>query len=217
MLKSQAKAKIRKRQNPRQNPFVRMDINKELRRLDKMLEQLRVDHEQFFLGFAPYLPDQLHAEVKRLMRRIRKAPFKRVVARYRLRVLESRYHTYHDYWQRVLREKEGGTYSKDVFKANLRERQLNQDRAAQTQKGAISKEMENLFKCYKLTLERETGKKQNLDFEVFKKTLMQKAKAHAQQTGVKKFSFQVVVRDGKVTLRAKTGGEGSKRAGNPSS
>ena len=177
-----------------------------------MLEQLKVDYEQFFMGFAPHQPDKLHSEIKRMIRRIRKAPFKRAVARYRLRVLESRYHTYHDYWQRVLREKEEGTYVKDVFKADLRERHAKEDLAARTQKGSLSNEMASLFRCYKLTLERQTGRKQNLDFEVFKKKLIEKAKAHAREFGVKKLSFQVVVKDGKVTLRAKAGGADSKRS-----
>lgn len=167
-----------------------------------MLDRLKIEYEQFFIGIAPYQPDKLHQDVRRLIRRLRKAPFKKAVARYRLRVLESRYHTFHDYWQRVLREKEDGVYSKDVFKAQMRARHVQEDLAAGGRQGAVCRSMEDLFLCYKSVLEKQTGCKQNLDFSAFRKALFQKAKAHASKHGVKKLSFRVVVKNGKVTVRA---------------
>jgi hypothetical protein len=217
MFKSQAKPQTHNRANPRLNPFATIDVNKELRRLDKLLAELRVEYEQFFLAIAPHPPDRLHNEVKRLIRRIRKAPFKRAVTRYRLRVLQGRYHTYNDYWQRTMREKEEGTYARDVFKANLRERMAREQKAAATHKGSLSKSIEDLFHCYKTALEKQSGAMQNLDFAAFQEALIKKAKAHAAQTGVKKLSFQVVVKDGKVMVRAKGAQSGLDRKDAPPS
>ena len=105
----------------------KVEVRKELKRLEALLEDLKIHYEQFFLGLHPYAPDQLHREVKQLIRKIRKAPFKRPEIRFRQMTLENRYHTYNDYWQRTMREKEAGTYSKDVFKAGMRERHALED------------------------------------------------------------------------------------------
>jgi len=182
--------------------FEKIDAAKELKRLAALLEELKIRYEQFFLGLTLHQPDKLHREVRMLIRRIRKAPFKKPRHKFRLRALESRYHTYHDYWQRVLRQREEGTYTKDVFKANMHERFAKEDRAAKTKKGGASKAMQTLFQSYKQAVEKQTGKPQNLDFNAFQKALLQRARAEQERHGKGKLSFRVLVRDGKVIVQA---------------
>ena len=102
--------------------FERLDVRMELAKLDAMIDELKVVFEQYFLGLTPYAPDKLHNQVKRQIRTLRRAPFKNSQMGYQLRTLEGRYNTLNTYWARVLREREAGTYHRDVFKANLRER-----------------------------------------------------------------------------------------------
>ncbi len=207
-LREQLLAKA-KRKTLQERAFENIDPAKELKRLVQGLEELKVQYEQFFMGITLYQPDKLHREVRMLIRRIRKAPFKKPRHRYRLRSLEARYHTYHDYWQRVLRQREEGTYSKDVFKANMRDRFAAEDQEAQTKKGGASKAMQSLFKSYKQALEKQTGKTQKLDFTAFQKALIQQAKTH-QRNHKGKLSFKVVVKEGRVVIRAFTKDKPSK-------
>ena len=94
------------------------DLNIELDKLDAMISDLKVLYEQYFLGIVTLQPDKEHHRVKLFIRKLRKSPFKSSATAFRMRALETRYGTLHTYWQRVLREKEDGTYSRDVFKAN---------------------------------------------------------------------------------------------------
>ncbi|MGI6524631.1 MAG: hypothetical protein ACOX2O_04980 [Bdellovibrionota bacterium] len=192
-----------KKKDLHERAFEKVDPAKELKKLMQLLDELKIQYEQYFLGIVSFPPDKLHREVRMQIRHVRKAPFKKPHHRYRLRMLEYHYNTYNDYWQRVLRKKENGTYEKDIFKANLKERIKNEEKEALTKKGKASKAMMNLFQSYKQALEKETGKKYNIDFDAFQKTLV--ARARAQQNASKKegkLSFKVVVKDGRVLVKA---------------
>lgn len=185
----------------------KIDVRAELVRLEQMIEVLRVDYEQFFMGMRPHAPDSLHADVKKLIRRLIKAPFKNSQMAFALRTLENRFHTYNNYWARVNREREEGTYRRDVFKANLRERLSTEAAQLQTVAGKANKSMQELFNAYKGALEKQTGNAQNLDFDRFKTSLAKRAKDFQNKHGDKKISFRVVVKQGKVSLQAKVKGE----------
>ncbi len=203
MREQPARLRLKRREKSlHERAFEKIDVAKELRRLVQLLEDLKIQYEQFFLGLTLYQPDKLHREVRMLIRRLRKAPFKKPRHKYRLRSLESRYHTYHDYWQRVLRQREEGIYVKDVFKANLHERFAQEDHEAQTRKGGASKAMHALFHSYKQAVEKQTGKAQRMDFNAFQKALLRRARAEQEKHGKGKLSFKVLVRDGKVIVKA---------------
>ena len=122
---------------------------------------------------------------------------------FRLRAIENRYQTYHTYWERVLKQREDGTYSKDVFKANLREKRAFEEAHAGTAEGVAERGMVSLFNAYKMALEKQTGKVPQLDFKAFHTSLVQRAKDLKAKTGAEKLSFKVMVKNGKVTVQAK--------------
>ena len=186
----------------RENPFERMDVRYELDKLDEQLELLRIQFEQFFTGILPFSPDKLHADVKRRIRRLLKAPFRNSEMSYRLKSLEGRYHTHQSYWQRVLREREDGTYVKDVFKANMRERNRLEDAHSTTAQGAAERAMKQLFANYRDALERNTGRIQNLDFSAFQKAIVQRTREFKERNQGQKISFKIVVQNGKVAIKA---------------
>ncbi len=185
----------------------RRDLRAELDQLEVRLNELKIQFEQYFTGILPLPPDAAHANVKRQIRSLLKAPFRNAALNYRLKALETRYRTFHTYWQRVLKQKEDGTYSKDLFKAELRERIVAQEERAQTAVGKADSSMHHLFDSYRTALEKETGKKHEIDFGAFKKSLLQRAKDFKEKSGAKKLSFKIVVKEGKVSVQIKTKNE----------
>ena len=180
----------------------RTDVRVELDKLEEMIASLKIQYEQYFTGILPLAPEKAHQEVKALVRRLKKAPFKNSQMNFRLKTLESRYQTFNNYWQRTLREREEGTYSKDVFKANLREQMLQEGIKAETRQGKAERHFEELFHAYKTAIETTVGKVQDLDYQKFRDNLVRSAKELKEKTGNKKISFSVVVTDGKVKLKA---------------
>lgn len=206
-MQPQNKGKIRlkdlKKDAKKDAAVEKINLRAELDKLEAMIADLKVQYEQYFAGVVNLAPERAHQDLKRMLRTLLKAPFKSSAINYRLRALHSRYSTLDTYWQRVLRQKEDGTYSKDIFKANLRERQALDEARSQTSVGQAQKGLRNLFDTYRSALEKQTGKKQDLDFTAFQSALIQRAKDLKAQHGPKKLSFKVVVRDGKVTIQAK--------------
>jgi hypothetical protein len=182
----------------------KVNVRHELAKFEQMLEDLKVQYEQYFIGVLPLQPEKLHLDVKRALRRLYGLPFKSSAVGFQVKVLENRYSSYNSYWQRVLRAKEDGTYSRDVFKADLRARNANMDAINQSADGAANKQMQDLFISYKTALEHQTNRCQNIDFDDFKKSLVKRAKLLREQHGTDKLSFKVVVKNGKVTISAES-------------
>lgn len=182
----------------------RLDLRRELERLEKMIAELQVQYEQFFLGITPIMPDKLHNQVKRQIKTLMRAPFRTSAINFKLRSLESRYHTLNNRWQKTIKQKEEGTYFRDVFKAELREKALLEEAKAQTAEGKTERSLVALFNSYKSALEKQTGSQQDLDYQRFKKSIIQRAKDFKQKNGTKKLSFKVVVANGKVKVKAKS-------------
>lgn len=205
--KAAKKKSSRRKLTADERAFYRADLRKELVQLEEMIAALKVDYEQFFLGITPFRPDRLYMDVKRKIREIRKAPFKQSWVTYKLRTLEGRFHTFNDYWERCNRQREEGVYHRDVFKANLREKNALEDAATATEQGKASQQMTALFDTYRRAIEKQSGKKQDIDFTAFQKALKKQAKAHREKFGDKKLGFKVVVKDGKVSIKAKAVGK----------
>ena len=178
------------------------DIQAELDRLEAMIAELKVQYEQYFTGLLPLPPDKLHTNVRMLLRKMLKAPFRTAAHNFRLKTLDSRYQTFNSYFQRVLKQREEGTYSRDVFKAEMHARLAKEAAIAQTSVGAAQGHVRALFDTFRHALEEQTGKKHELDFKSFRKTLVAQAKEMKAKLGTDKLTFKVVVREGKVTLQA---------------
>lgn len=188
---------------------LRLNLRVELDQLEAMIADLKVQFEQYFSGLHPFPPDKLHADVKRTIRKLLAAPFKNSEMSFRLRTLEHRYRTFNTYFERVLRQREEGSYKRDVFKADIRERQLLEEKHAQTAQGAAEKGIQSIYNSYKAALEKQTGMPQNVDFKAFQKSLIARAKDFKAKHAGKKVAFAVVVKNGKVTVQARVKGSES--------
>lgn len=178
------------------------DVRAGLEQFEAAIADLKVEYEQFFSGVLATPPEKSHNEVKRMLRQLRKAPFKNSAMNYRLRMLEMRLSTLNTYWQRVMREREAGTYRRDVFKAKIREKKIADEARAKTGAGKAERAIKTLFDSYRAALEKQSGGAQNLSFEAFEKSLLKRAKDFKEKHPGKRVSFKVVVKDGKVSVQA---------------
>lgn len=179
------------------------DIDRQFDILEHRLAELRVLYEQYFIDVLPQPPLPQHKEVRHLIRELLKAPFKNSANRFRLRTLVHRYQTYNTYWERVLKQKEEGTYCKDVFRADMRDKLAEEIKREATSGGAAERGMKQLFDSYQQAIKKTGGSIDNLNFNAFKRSLVAKAKELSTKHGTKKLSYKIVVKEGKVTVKAK--------------
>ncbi|HMO01691.1 MAG TPA: MXAN_5187 C-terminal domain-containing protein [Oligoflexia bacterium] len=182
---------------------VKVNWTAELDKFEASLEKLKVEYEHYFLALNNSAPEKFHKEIVKRLRELTQMPFKTQASSFRLKTLDGRYHTYNTYWQRVLKEREAGTYSKDTFKADLREKTALEEQFALTAAGIAEGALKELYKSYKNALEKTSGNKQAIDYQSFQKSIINRAREFREKHPDRKMSFSVVVTKGKVSVKAR--------------
>jgi len=95
-------------------------VEHELGELELKLERLRALYEQYFLGLEKLEPRVLRKEVDRIFWTLRREQVRNTGLRFKFQMLIQRYNTYQQYWTRVVREIESGTYRRDIIKVAKR-------------------------------------------------------------------------------------------------
>lgn len=200
--RDRARAKATERLKAREGKSPKREIDAELDRLEKQIAELRVMFEQYFVDVIPLPPEENRKAIVKEIKRLLKSPFKTQATKFRLRTLVTRYQTYHTYWERVLKQREEGTYHRDLFKADLRDKIIDETRREQSTQSAAEKSFHQLYNSYETALKKVGAKTENLNFETFKKSLIKRAQQLKKEKGVKGLRYKVVVRDGKVVVKA---------------
>ncbi len=95
-------------------------IEQELDDLEGRLERLRALYEQYFLGLEKLEPTVLRKDIDRKMWVMRREQIRNTGLRFKFQMLIQRYNTYQQYWTRIVREIENGTYRRDILKVAQR-------------------------------------------------------------------------------------------------
>ena len=85
--------------------------------LEVRLERLRALYEQYFLGFEKIEPTVARKDVDRRIYVLRREKIRNTARRFRLQNIIQRYNTFQQYWQRICREIENGTYKRHLLRA----------------------------------------------------------------------------------------------------
>lgn len=179
------------------------NVDEDLQVLDARVKQLRLDYEQYFLGSRPRVPSQLRAEVQKMMAYYANIPIQNTALRFRFNNLRARYFSFRRHWDETVRKIEDGSYERNVFKANLHERERAERRgrgkpaaAEPAPEGAAS-----LFGEY-LSARERCGLAGGVSAEQFERQLRAQEAAIREKTGCQAVRFRVVVEDGKAKLKA---------------
>jgi hypothetical protein len=93
------------------------EIDVALDELETRLDRLRSLYEQYFLGIEKIEPSVARKDVDRRFWLLRRTQIRNTARRFRLQVLIQRYNTFQQYWARICREIENGTYSRHLIRA----------------------------------------------------------------------------------------------------
>jgi len=88
--------------------------------LEPKVERLKALYQQYFMGIEKVPPHVLRKDVERTIWRLRRIRLQNTQARFKFQQIIQRYNTYSQYWSRIMREIEKGTYKRDIVKAAKR-------------------------------------------------------------------------------------------------
>lgn len=183
------------------------DTEEDLQLLDIKLKQARTEYEQYFLGVRKREPQQLRSEVQKMVSHYSNVSLKNTGLRFKFNNLRARFFSFKRHWELTCRKIEEGRYERDVFKANLHERnreagggpRRGADRAQENAKGAAEPE---LFDNY-LEARMACGQSTNgITRDKLTKMLRDQEAAIRKKTGCNGVRFRVAVENGKTKLKA---------------
>lgn len=115
------------------------ELQKDIDQLDKDLDELRSQYELYFMGIEkaePIVPRDL---IKAQLRRWKEMPIKNTAIKFQIQQLKARMVSLENYWQRVQKQREDGTYKRDQARVQRRERELAELEAKKKAKAAQAK------------------------------------------------------------------------------
>lgn len=135
------------------------EIEIQIGELEERVDRLRALYDQYFSGIEKLEPLILRKEVDRRLWMLRKVQIRNTRLRFKLQTVVQRYNTFQQYWARICRDIENGTYRRDMAKAAAR----FGESATQT---ALGRRRQAMFeKGEKKRAEREAARKDRPDPE----------------------------------------------------
>lgn len=96
------------------------EIGRLIGELENRVERLRSLYEQYFMGIERLEPLTVRKDIDRRLWALRREQIRNTGLRFKLETTIQRYNTYQQYWARIVREIEQGTYQRDLGRAAQR-------------------------------------------------------------------------------------------------
>ena len=96
------------------------EVDQALEELESRIERLKALYEQYFMGIEKLEPLVPRKDVDRRIQILRREQIRNTAQRFKFQTLVQRYNSFQQYWARVAREIEQGTYHRDVARAAAR-------------------------------------------------------------------------------------------------
>ena len=199
------------------------DLARAIHDLEKRMDRLRNLFEMYFQGVERMPPIIERDNVKRLIAEFRRNPSRSTALRFRVEQLIARMNTYDSYWNRLLKQIEEGTFSKNLFMARFRnqrrgrqpEQDLDKEAGDDPQAPAARprepgpggeplgpERINAVFKAYlqaKLRCQESTS---GITREAVAAALAKQFPAILKQYNCKSVEFKVVIKAGKAIIKA---------------
>jgi len=180
-----------------QNPTA---VGDDLVVLDNKLKQLKLEYDQYFIGFRPREPVLLRSDVNKIVARYSNTGIQNTALRFKFNNLCARFFAMRRQWDAVLRQIEDGTYRTHIFKAKLHERERREGPLpAPPRPGS---EGDDLFESY-LAARRDCGEDvKGVTRERLDRLVETQRAAIQERFRCREVRFRVVIENGRTKLKA---------------
>lgn len=183
-----------------------MALADDITALENKLLQLKIDYEQYFLGYQKVAPEKLRLEVDKLVRLLTGQTITNTGLKFRLNAVTAKFGSYRTYWDRIVREIEEGRYVRDKFKMKLHEAERQLPPPAQSPaklpEPAASEE-NHIKRVYEEYVKARQDTKEPIPkFEAVADLIKKQTPLIKEKYNASSVDFKVVIEDGKAKLKA---------------
>lgn len=180
-----------------------MEAIEAIRLLENKLSELKAAYDKYFSGIEKIEPTGLRNEVQRIVRRMSTLPITNTAVKFKRDNLIAQYNSYSQYWNKTLRQIEDGTYSRDLFKIQLKDREMTPaQRPKQEPTPPPRGKFDSVFKELVSTKKRLGESTNNLNYKTFEENLGKQSEAIKKKFKVSNVDFIVEEKGGKTVLKA---------------
>ncbi|HEX6851843.1 MAG TPA: MXAN_5187 C-terminal domain-containing protein [Candidatus Polarisedimenticolaceae bacterium] len=181
------------------------EVEIDLERLENGIRQLKVQYDMFFAGSIPRQPNELRAELERIIKRYSHAPIRKYATRFHFNSLVSRYNSLSELWSKTLRTLEEGDRPAPAV-ADRGARDESVVATCNIQDPVRDRDYLKVLHAKFLDARRRSGEAESsVSFESFVKGIASQAGRLREKSGCEKIELRVVVKDRKVQLKARPG------------
>lgn len=205
---------------------VEVQFMDQLDALERRIHLLKVEYDKYFMGILKKSPAKEYDELTTLIRNMGKVTIRNTAHNFRYQTLKARFLTYDQYWQRILKQIEDGTFKRDQFRYSLKEKESealkrqSEERKAEDAKKlaeeqkreekarevrdtiADQKRLQGLFNEFVAARKQCNERVDNVQFDKMVEFMQQQTNQIKQKYQAKAVEFQVVVDGGKTKLKA---------------
>jgi hypothetical protein len=173
-------------------------IGEDLDRITGEIRQLQIDFERFFNGALPIPPEELRTRIQMQIRNLRNLNLASVDS-FRLGVVEARFNSYNEMFNRRVRDREEGRHPGAVRAAAPERRRYDAREGITFGASPDPEAVEALYQG----LASGPGDGPKFDLDSFEKYLARQVASLREKTGCDQVQFRLAEEDGKVKLKAR--------------
>ncbi|MBE9527984.1 MAG: hypothetical protein IME99_01955 [Proteobacteria bacterium] len=195
-----------------------MSLRKDIDTLDKDIARLRIEYEQYFMRVLKREPIKLRADIERRILRLSNNSTSNTAHKFKLNSIVAKYNSYKQYWGRILRAIEEGTYTRraegggapiasikpppEPTGAKKPEKQTRQAKEELPKTGADDS-MEKAYSKYVESRKEQNESVKGLSLDKFTRNIEASKKKIEEKYKTKNVEVKVTVKDGKTKLTLK--------------
>ena len=176
-----------------------MKIQASIDRLDRDIQQLKIDFERFFTGNLPTPPEEFRTAVRRQIQSLRATPMQALVDRFRLNTLEARFNTLNELFNRRLREREEGATAPPGRVAAPTTRRYDPYQGIVVGEAPPPEAIQALYR----ELYNDDTPSAGSSFQRFHSYLLGQMAAIRERSGCDEVKFRIATEDGRLKLKAR--------------
>lgn len=176
-----------------------MGLKEDLDILDAKINKLKVDYEQYFTKLLKREPTLLRDEIDRLIIKYSNQSITNTSLKFRYSTLASKYTSYKQFWNRILRQIEEGTFERG---AGVGVRVPEVPIGVEPRKEELPGEskFKSVYQQYREARRAANDPSKDMSYEEFTKAIMQQTEKIKKDYKCKDVEYKVAVKDGKAKI-----------------
>ncbi len=179
-----------------------MGDEQDISRLENDINRLKFEYDQYFMGIEKIEPIKKREEVERFIRNLSSRVIRNTALRFKLSALTARYNTFLQYWIRIVRQIEDGTYQRDKFRSQIKEKLATPAMSDKEKRAAPSEGFQEVYQQYLEAKKRCKEDVSSLSLEKLSNTLKRQIPQIKEKYKCQQVDFKVVIEEGKAKLKA---------------